>query len=262
MNAPKRRNLDDWEAERGIVTSDPMSSFNAWREQQKQQREAAGGDALYSVQPTSRDQAIHAGERALDELPAVAKEQIWDRWMQVAAGLEAVQQEAMFVAQTNEPTGARYAKTYKEIVKRHRYDRINSSDRSRLLECLRNRAAIEAWLAALPTNKRLKIAHPLVILRKWKTTLPPDPNKSERKKTPTLAQKHAEVLEENHRLKQEIERGGGDLWAPKDTAAQIARAVIDRLTSSKAEKVAREMLMLAAEKKKREDEVRAAKAKS
>jgi hypothetical protein len=209
---------------------------------------APSSGGLHSVQPISSDQVIRDGERALDELPTATKDQIWHRWMLVAAALEAAQREAMFAAQTNEPAGAKYARAYNELVKRHRFDRINKSDRSRLLECLRHRAEIEKWLDALPTNKRLRIVHPLVILRNWKASLPPDPGapKPEPKPSPKqrLERAHAEALEKIHRLEREIKQGGGDLWGREDRPADIARIMVGKLAAAKAERVAREMLKL------------------
>jgi hypothetical protein len=239
---------------------EPLDGLDRFERQVRELRKASGLESetearLYSVQPSSRDATIAAGERALDELPTIAKEQIWDRWMLVAAALEAMRQEGMFRAQCNEPQGARYMREYRSLIRGHRFDRIGSSDRARLLECLDNRVAIEKWLAALPTNKRLKITHPLVILRNWKAAQKPnlpspilDPDNPKPPTKLTLREEHAVALEKIARLEGEIAKGGGDLWNRDDRPEDIARVMLSKLSAAKAERVARAMLKLLKER--------------
>jgi hypothetical protein len=53
---------------------------------------------------------------------------------------------------------------------------------------------------------------------------------------------HAEQIEENHRLKREIELGGGDLWTAQDRPDDIAKVMVGKLSRTKAENVARAIL--------------------
>ena len=62
---------------------------------------------------------------------------------------------------------------------------------------------------------------------------------------------HVEVIEENYRLKQEIERGGGDVWTSDDKPADIANIMASKLSIDKLERTARAMLAIV--KKRRED---------
>jgi hypothetical protein len=254
MSAPKRRNLDDWEAERGMVTSSavaPKSKFDAWREQQAAQPDTLTGS-------TYPDDIMRRAREAAERLLSGHS---YQDWLIVGAAYQQLQSEALHRAGTNEAEGKRYNQQIKQLLDDAGLGIVlkDRGVRSRLLDLVKHREEVERFRANLKPGRRLQLNHPNSVWRAWQKSLPHDPDAPQPEAKPTLAQRLAEVLEENHRLKQEIERGGGDLWAPKDTAAQIARAVIDRLTSSKAEKVARAMLKLAADKKKREDEVRGAK---
>ena len=57
------------------------------------------------------------------------------------------------------------------------------------------------------------------------------------------------LAEENHRMREEIERGGGDLWTKDDRPEDIADVMMAKLTVAKAERVARAILALVKIKK-------------
>jgi hypothetical protein len=82
----------------------------------------------------------------------------------------------------------------------------------------------------LTTTERLKINHPNTVLRKWQAATSVPTADLEKAKKPTRTEKleHelAALITENHRLKREVEKGGGDLWSPDDTPEDIG-AVID-----------------------------------
>jgi hypothetical protein len=103
---------------------------------------------------------------------------------------------------------------------------------------------IDAWLAKLPPAEQLKINHPNTVWRRWKAaTVVPDPN-APPKVSPyqKLSESVQTLQEENDRMRREIERGGGDLWTPEDTPKVIAKIMLGKLSKSKAENVAREIL--------------------
>ena len=83
-------------------------------------------------------------------------------------------------------------------------------------------------------------------MRKWKaSTVVPDPN-APVKASPMQKLKDSLVTlqEDNDRMKREIVAGGGDLWSKDDRPKDIARVILDKLTKTKAEKVAREILKM------------------
>jgi hypothetical protein len=152
-------------------------------------------------------------------------------------------------ARTNQPVGRRFNEAFGKWLALHGFERLDKGDRSRLIECLRHRAEIEAWRSTLPLNKRLALNHPSAVIRCWKaSTLIPTAKVSAMAKLRTA---HVEVIEENHRLKQEIERGGGDVWTSDDKPADIANIMASKLSIDKLERTARAMLAIAA--KRRED---------
>jgi hypothetical protein len=57
-----------------------------------------------------------------------------------------------------------------------------------------------------------------------------------------------QLEEANHRMRQEIERGGGDLWTKDDRVEDIAAIMLLKLPSAKAERVARAILTKLKEK--------------
>jgi hypothetical protein len=202
----------------------------------------------WTVQPTSKEQTIQLGREAWLDLST--KDQQWEKWLAVGAALAVGREEAMFEAGTNKPERAKYNKVFGAWLARQGFDKIDECDRSRLFKCIDNSAAIEKWRATLTTSERLKLNHPSSVLRRWKAkSIVPDPNKSP-KLLPVakLNESIATLSEENHRLKQEIERGGGDLWSPKDRAKDIAKVMVDKLSRSKAEAVARAILKMLHEK--------------
>jgi hypothetical protein len=127
----------------------------------------------------------------------------------------------------------------------HGFKEIDKGARSRLLDCLKHKAEIQAWRARLTDGERWKLNHPDTVLKKWKaSTVVPDPNAPP--KSPTAMQKLKDEVvnlqEANDRMRREIERGGGDLWAPEDRPRDIAKIILGKLTKDKAKKVARIIL--------------------
>jgi hypothetical protein len=150
----------------------------------------------------------------------------------------------MHEVHTNQPTGQRYEKAMAKWLIAHSFHLIDKGDRNRLLECLDHQHEIEKWRASLTEADRFRFNHPNTVLRKWKAaTVIPDPNAPPKVSAyAKLQTEHVKALEKNHRLEREIERGGGDLWTPQDTADDIATVVLGKLSANKAERVARAIL--------------------
>jgi hypothetical protein len=78
----------------------------------------------------------------------------------------------------------------------------------------------------------------------------PDPNKPKRPSPMAkIKETLARVEEENHRMRRDIERGGGDLWNKDDRPEDIAEIMLLKLSANKAEKVFRVGLAKLKEKK-------------
>jgi hypothetical protein len=186
-------------------------------------------EGVQPVEPitTQRDGIIKAGELTLGELPIVAKEEIWSRWMKIAAAIEAIRTEAMFLSQVNVPDGhnKKYQRAHAELIQRHRFDQLRKGVRSHLIDCLRHRAEIESWLSGLPADQRLRMTHPVVILRNWRlaTTTP----NSTTKRPSAVAELKAKITALEGQIALLRHGDGGTLTAkdsPRD-AARVIRAI-------------------------------------
>ena len=159
--------------------------------------------------------------------------------------------KAMIEAGANQPIGRRYNEAFGAWQREFGFENLDKGDRARLFEMMDHLAKIEVWFATLTTTERLKLNHPNSILRRWKasTTVPNPDAKPKTSPQAQLKNAHAEALEKIHRLEREIAIGGGDLWTPQDAARDIAEVMVGRLSASKAEQVAREILAKLKERK-------------
>jgi len=190
---------------------------------------------------THQEEVIRLGREAMQR-----QRRRFADWMLIAAAIDAGQTEIMRQLHLNKPHGGRYEKAMAAWLVANGFKEINKGTRWRTLECLRNRVEIETWLAGLTDGDRFKLNHPDTVLRKWKKkTNVPDPNKTQKiSPKAKLKESIARLDEENHRLKQEIARGGGDLWTPDDKPEDIARVMVEKLSPTKAEKVARAIIKM------------------
>jgi hypothetical protein len=182
------------------------------------------------------DQIVRRGQEAMER-----KRGAFEDWIAIGKAFQVGRTKCMQAAQTNEPTGKRYSREMEKWLEAHGFGDIDKADRSNLLKCVENLPAIKQWRSTLTKNERFKFNHPTTVWRRWKAkTQVPNP-----KKPSAWAKEKAaniELQEENYRLKREIERGGGDLWTPQDTADDIATVMVVKLTPHKAECVARAIL--------------------
>jgi hypothetical protein len=198
-------------------------------------------DGLCEHNPSlSVSEVVRLGQEAMQR-----KRRSWDDWLLIAEALQAGRTEVTRELHTNETRGRRFEKAMGDWLIAHSFKEIDKGARSRLLDCLKHKAEIQAWRARLTDSERWKFNHPDTVLRKWKASIAvPDPNKAPK---PSPYQKlqadHMALIEERDRYKREIDNGGGDLWNSDDRPRDIARIVIQQCKSkTKAEKVAREIL--------------------
>ena len=170
--------------------------------------------------------------------------QTYDDWMIIAEAMAVGREEAMRAAQTDEPQGRRYNEAFSDWLREHKLDEIDKGTRSRLLNCLEHREEIEKWRATLPANGKLKLNHPETILRRWQKNNVVKPAGEPKKASPVAKLKAsiADLEEDNYRMRQEIEHSGDDLWM--DTAEDIARVILSKVSPSKAMAIADKLLHL------------------
>jgi hypothetical protein len=204
-------------------------------------------DGLRQLKPsTTADEIVRRGQEALLRLC-----RSYDDWMDIAEALQVGRAEVMAATHTNRPTGKRYAKAMGEWLLARSFHLINEGTRNRLLDCLKDRVEIEKWRTTLTEGKRFSFNHPDAVLRKWKAaTVVPNPNSPPRTSAiAKLKEVNVELQEKLHRAEKELACGGGDLWTPEDTPEEIAKIMLGKLTTSKAERVARAILKKLTNKK-------------
>jgi hypothetical protein len=161
--------------------------------------------------------------------------QAWADWLLVGEALQIGRSEAMHTAHVNKPEGRGYNDEFSRWLRRNGFESIPKSTRSRLFECLSHRSEIENWRNTLPTSERLKLNNPETVLRRWQraTTIKPTDTQAKLSYAAKLKESIIKLSEENERMKREIERGGGDLWSPKDTVEDIRRVMNPMFAPSK-----------------------------
>jgi hypothetical protein len=115
-------------------------------------------------QPSSTADAIKRGQAALKRLEHAT----WPDWCAVAMALAAGRTIAMQEASTNKPQGPRYRKAIGNWLRIWGFDRIDKSDRTRLLEISGNLMTINAWRDGLPPEQRFRFNSPTTVLRAWR----------------------------------------------------------------------------------------------
>jgi hypothetical protein len=119
---------------------------------------------------TQPSDPIKAGQQAWERLQA---HQTWDDWKAVGLALAAGRTKAMAAAQTNQPKGSRYNKTYSNWLGARGFSDLGKSTRARLLQCMEQIGVIDAYLLTLKLEKRLKLNHPTTVLSAWNRAMAP-----------------------------------------------------------------------------------------
>jgi hypothetical protein len=122
-----------------------------------------------TIQPGKMD-IVRAGEQAME---CLAGKRTWASWVAIMAALDAGRTTAMQEARANKPNGTRYHAAIAKWLRLHpMFDntRMHKTDRSRLLKCFDNLAAIESWREAQIQKKPQRALHlnnPFYALRCW-----------------------------------------------------------------------------------------------
>ena len=138
---------------------------------------------LVSNQLVGNDQpiqeVIYCGQLALVRLE---QNQTWPDWCAVIKAL-AKGREVCRRASGGHDKGRRFNKAMGRWLRCYGFDRIDKSDRSRLLRCADQLEKINGWRAGLPISEQLELNHPRVVFNRWKRSLGEDkePTPSEAK---------------------------------------------------------------------------------
>ena len=98
------------------------------------------------------------------------------------------------------------------------------------------------WRSTLTASERLRYNHPQVELARWQKSVAPTAPDPEPRPSPVAKLKESIVAleEQNHRMRRELQLGGGDLWSLDDTNRDIARVMLTKLGPSRWKRVVAE----------------------
>lgn len=113
---------------------------------------------------------IQSGQLALVRLE---QNQSWHDWCAVINAL-AEGRDICRQASGGHDKGRRFNEAMGRWLRCYRFDRIDKSDRSRLLRCADHLEAIGAWRSGLPLSEQLELNHPRIVFERWQRTLEKD----------------------------------------------------------------------------------------
>lgn len=102
-----------------------------------------------------------------------AQKKLWGDWMIVGDGLMEGRRWAMKQANTDKPEGKAYNVAYSEWLNRYKMTDMHEADRTKLLQLMEERPAIEEWRASLEPHDRMNLNHPTTVWRKWRAKTRP-----------------------------------------------------------------------------------------
>jgi len=131
---------------------------------------------LVSNQLVGNDQPIqgiiHRGQVALVRLE---RNQTWPDWCEVIKAL-AKGREICRQASGDQDKGRRFNKAMGRWLRCYGFDRIDKSDRSRLLKCADHLEGINTWRSGRSLSEQLELNHPRTVFDRWQRTLVKDEN--------------------------------------------------------------------------------------
>jgi hypothetical protein len=163
--------------------------------------------------------------RGRDAWQRLGQDATWADWLSIGEALLVARAQATARSNSNAPVGRAYARAMAHLLAEYGFDRIDKGDRSRLLQCLENRAAIETWRSVLPLTERLRLNHPSTVLRRWKAAQISKATETSSSRL-QLQDRIVELLESNDKLAAENQmlrqRGGAGFMpgTPADEAAE------------------------------------------
>jgi hypothetical protein len=107
----------------------------------------------------SDDDQITRGRMAWQRLQSHQRT-AWADWRAVGEALKIGKDAALLAANAKTPHGKIYTRIFGNWLRETGFDEIRSAHRYRLLLCIENIAAIEAWRACLPEWQRNRYNHP------------------------------------------------------------------------------------------------------
>jgi hypothetical protein len=92
--------------------------------------------------PLKIDEVDRRGDEAWDSLKANPD---WKKWIAIAEAMMSARTICMRDTHSNRPAGRGYNAAFSTRLAKRKFGNMDGSDRARLLKCMENKLAIEAW---------------------------------------------------------------------------------------------------------------------
>jgi hypothetical protein len=137
----------------------------------------------------------------------IAVRRTWPNWQRVGAGLAILRGLAMREIGCNNVLSKRYRDRFHQLLAHRSYRSMEPTTRKALLQCDEHASEIDEWLASLDEGRRLRLNHPVAVLRAFRASQNPRPPRSRQSRNETelatvrqeavaaLARKDAEIKE-------------------------------------------------------------------
>jgi hypothetical protein len=153
-------------------------------------------------QPT-RD-LIERGEKAAD---VITRARSWGTWVELGRALEAAQIAIMRATHSNVPNGRRFNERFSLWLGSTRHIKeIDKGDRSRLMRCMDNLAAITTWRESLSKDEQHKLNHPTTVWRRWEKEFGEKKKAAANRPRPNLLEENVALQDEITHLKAKLKR--------------------------------------------------------
>lgn len=184
-----------------------------------------------------------AEQAAAEAAERVKRGQAWLDWLAIGEGLVIGRLKAMRRAGTNQPIGSTYNRAFGEWMDAHKWAReIDSATRNRAMWAADNKDEIARWRETLAKNVRDAMNHPMVVKRRYDAEHAV--KKDAPKKESAKEKYEAEIVrleEENQKLRKQADRDGSLFDLKQDTAAMIARVIVQNVGPSKLAALVKEL---------------------
>jgi hypothetical protein len=147
---------------------------------------------------------IERGEKAAD---VITRARSWGTWVELGRALEAAQIAVMRATNSNVPNGRRFNERFSLWLgsTRHIKD-IDKGDRSRLMRCMDNLAAITTWRESLSKEDQHKLNHPTNVWRQWSAEFGEKKKAAPNRPRPNLLEENVALQDEIAHLKGKLQR--------------------------------------------------------
>jgi hypothetical protein len=191
--------------------------------------------------------SIDLGAEALASLQAGSG---FDQWLIVGRGLATIRKVALALSGATEAKGGMYNYSFARLCAGTSYVHMEKNERSSLLYCMDHLDAITQLRLSWSPSERAKINHPSSMRTRLRQVLNQSnaPHRSNASPTAILKDELEEAKRKNADLEERLaaaETEAFDIAAPseqfkpEDSAASIARRLIDQLGQDKAKSVAK-----------------------